>query len=68
MTLLTHTYLDQLSIPYERRTFAITIEKGAGVGRRAVAGFNERQMVKTLIFTTDQGEQVLIMLGGDQTA
>lgn len=67
MTLPTHTYLDQLNIPYERRTFPTNIEKGAASVARAL-GFNERQMVKTLIFTTDQGEQVLIMLGGDQTA
>ena len=67
MTLPTHTYLDQLGILYERRTFPTTIEKGAASVARAL-GFNEHQMVKTLIFSTDQGEQVLIMLGGDQTA
>jgi Cys-tRNA(Pro)/Cys-tRNA(Cys) deacylase len=67
MILPTHTYLDQLGIPYQRRTFATTIEKGAAAVARAL-GFNEHQMVKTLIFTTDQGEHVLLMLGGNQTA
>lgn len=31
-------------------------------------GFRERQMLKTLIFETDQGERALVMLGGDQSA
>ena len=33
-----------------------------------VLGFSERQAVKTLIFDTDTGEKVLVMLGGDQSA
>ena len=31
-------------------------------------GYRERQMVKTLVFETDRGERVLVMLGGDQNA
>ncbi len=66
MKLPAHTYLDQLDIPYERRTFPATTEKGAASVARAL-GFREHQMVKTLIFETDQGERVLVMLGGDQS-
>lgn len=62
-----HAYLDRLAIPYERRTFSTDIEKGAASVARAL-GFRERQMVKTLIFETDRGERVLVMLGGDQNA
>ncbi len=67
MNLAAHSYLDQLDIPYERRTFPVTTEKGAASVARAL-GFREHQMVKTLIFETDQGERVLVMLGGDQSA
>ena len=67
MQLPAHTYLDQLGIPYERRTFPATIEKGAASVARTL-GFREHQMVKTLIFETDQGDRVLVMLGGDQSA
>ena len=67
MQLPAHTYLDQLGIPYERRTFPATTEKGAASVARAL-GFREHQMVKTLIFETDRGERVLVMLGGDQSA
>ena len=31
-------------------------------------GYNERQMVKTLIFETGQAECVVVLLGGDQSA
>ena len=62
-----HAYLDQHGIPYERRAFPPDIEKGAASVARAL-GFRERQMVKTLIFETDRGERVLVMLGGDQSA
>ncbi len=67
MDLLAHAHLDQLHIPYERRSFPPTTEKGAASVARAL-GFRERQMVKTLIFETDQGERALIMVGGDQSA
>lgn len=62
-----HAYLDQLHIPYERLTFPSTTEKGAANVARAL-GYSERQMAKTLIFETDKGERVLVMLGGDQNA
>jgi Cys-tRNA(Pro)/Cys-tRNA(Cys) deacylase len=67
MHLPAHTYLDQLGIPHERRTFPTTTEKGAASVARTL-GFREHQMVKTLIFETDREERVLVMLGGDQSA
>jgi Cys-tRNA(Pro)/Cys-tRNA(Cys) deacylase len=67
MKLAAHTYLDQLGLPYERRTFPADIEKGAASVARTL-GFREHQMVKTLIFETDREERVLVMLGGDQSA
>src|SRR5512136_2892344 len=67
MQLAAHVYLDQLGIPYERRTFPAATEKGAANVAR-VLGFREHQMVKTLIFQVDSGECVLVMLGGDQSA
>ena len=33
-----------------------------------VLGYRERQMIKTLVFETKQGERVLVMVGGDQSA
>lgn len=67
MNLPAHEHLDKLGIPYERRSFPDTTEKGAASVAR-VLGFRERQMVKTLIFESDRGERVLVMLGGDQNA
>ncbi|HKP52092.1 MAG TPA: YbaK/EbsC family protein [Chloroflexia bacterium] len=67
MILPAHEHLDRLGIPYERRSFPDTTEKGAASVARAL-GFRERQMVKTLIFESDKGERVLVMLGGDQNA
>ena len=62
-----HQFLDQLGIPYDRRSFPVSTEKGAAYVARAL-GFRERQMVKTLIFEMDTGECVMVMLGGDQNA
>src|SRR5438445_12293468 len=62
-----HAYLDQHGIPYERRTFPPDVEKRAASVARAL-GFRERQLVKTLIFESDRGERVLVLLGGDQSA
>jgi Cys-tRNA(Pro)/Cys-tRNA(Cys) deacylase len=62
-----HEYLDKLGIPYKKLTFPESTEKGAANVARAL-GFNERQMVKTLIFETDKPEFALIMIGGDQNA
>src|SRR6476620_3227532 len=67
MILPAHIHLDSLGIPYERLAFPDTTEKGAANVARAL-GYRERQMVKTLVFETDKGERVLIMLGGDQNA
>ena len=67
MKLAAHLHLDQLGLPYERRTFPATTEKGAASVARAL-GFREHQMVKTLIFESDGEERVLILLGGDQSA
>jgi Cys-tRNA(Pro)/Cys-tRNA(Cys) deacylase len=66
-TLPAHTYLDERGIPYQRLSFPASTEKGAANVARAL-GYKERQMVKTLIFETDKGERVLVMLGGDQNA
>ncbi len=67
MKLPAHAYLDQQNIPYQRLTFPATTEKGAANAARALS-YRERQMIKTLIFETSQGERVLVMLGGDQVA
>jgi len=62
-----HEYLDSAGIPYERKSFPPETEKGAA-NVAHVLGFSERQAVKTLIFHVDTGENVLVMLGGDQSA
>jgi len=65
ITLPAHEYLDKLNIPYERAEFSPEIEKGAASVARAL-GYNEHQMIKTLIFELDTGERILVMVGGDQ--
>ncbi|MGD8329502.1 MAG: YbaK/EbsC family protein [Acidobacteriota bacterium] len=67
MDLAAHLHLDSLGIPYERREFPIDTEKGAANVARAL-GFEEAQMVKTLIFEAGDGERVLVMVGGDKSA
>src|ERR1044072_3773416 len=67
MILPAHEYLDKLDIPYERLSFPASTEKGAASVAH-VLGYQERQMVKTLIFETDAGERSLVMLGADQNA
>lgn len=67
MKLPAHEYLDREGIPYQRLTFPPTTEKGAANVAR-VLGYRERQMIKTLVFETSQGERVLVMVGGDQVA
>lgn len=62
-----HKYLDEQKVPYERRAFPDSTEKGAANVAK-VLGFSERQAVKTLIFDTNKDEFVLVMLGGDQNA
>lgn len=65
ITLPAHKYLDEQDIPYQRAEFPVDIEKGAASVARAL-GYNERQMIKTLIFELDTGERILVMVGGDQ--
>jgi len=60
-----YEHLDELNIPYERAEFSPTIEKGAASVARAL-GYNECQMIKTLIFELHTGERILVMVGGDQ--
>lgn len=67
ITLSAHEHLHRLEIPYERREFPTTTQKGAANVAQAL-GFRERQMVKTLIFEARTGERVLVMVGGDQSA
>jgi Cys-tRNA(Pro)/Cys-tRNA(Cys) deacylase len=67
MDLLAHGFLDERGIPYQRLSFSPDTEKGAANVARAL-GFEEAQMVKTLIFVTGTGEHALVMLGGDKSA
>lgn len=67
MKLPAHEYLEQHGLVYQRLTFSPTTEKGAANVAR-VLGYRERQMIKTLVFETGQGERVLVMVGGDQVA
>jgi len=62
-----HRYLDDLAIAYQRRSFPRTTEKG-GANVAAALGYREEQMVKTLIFESDTGERVLIMVGANRSA
>ena len=67
MTLHTHRFLDERQIPYQAFTFPASTEKGAANVANAL-GYRERQMVKTLIFQTGEGETVMVLIGGDQNA
>jgi Cys-tRNA(Pro)/Cys-tRNA(Cys) deacylase len=67
MELPAQAHLDRLGLPYRRRSFPPTTEKGAASVAR-VLGIEERQAVKTLIFEVDTGERVLVMVGGDRSA
>ena len=58
MQLPAHDFLDAAGIAYEKRQFPADTEKGAANVARAL-GFEERQMVKTLIFESGEGERVL---------
>ena len=60
-----HQYLNQLSIPYQIATFPSSLEKGAA-NVAQFFNFTERQMVKTLIFSLDTNECILVMVGADQ--
>jgi Cys-tRNA(Pro)/Cys-tRNA(Cys) deacylase len=67
MKLPAHEFLDEKRIPYETLSFPPTTEKGAAQVARAL-GYEEHQMVKTLIFEAVTGEKVLVMVGGDESA
>jgi Cys-tRNA(Pro)/Cys-tRNA(Cys) deacylase len=67
MELPAHRHLDRLGVPYERRSFPPDTEKGAASVAH-VLGLREHQAVKTLVFETDKGERVLVMVGGDRSA
>ncbi len=61
-----HVFLDQQHIPYTIASFPPSTPKGAASVAVAL-GLKEHQAIKTLIFESDVGEQVLVMVGGDQT-
>ena len=65
--LAAQAYLDERQVPYEKLRFSPETEKGASNVAQAL-GYNESQMVKTLVFESGAGEQVLVMLGGDKNA
>ena len=67
MILPAHTFLDERKIPYRKLAFSPDTEKGAANVARAL-GFEEGQMVKTLVFRTGEGELALVMLGGNKNA
>jgi Cys-tRNA(Pro)/Cys-tRNA(Cys) deacylase len=60
-----HEFLDRHHIPYQTATFPASTPKGAS-NVAQVLGLKEHQAIKTLIFETEQGESVLVMVGGDQ--
>ncbi len=62
-----HIYLDERQIDYTTRNFPDSTEKGAA-NVALVLGLREDQIVKTLIFCTDQGVYSLIMVAADQNA
>jgi len=62
-----HSYLDDRGLPYERRSFPDTTEKG-GANVAAALGCREDQVVKTLIFETNAGERVLVMVASNRSA
>ena len=67
MKLATHIYLDEHNIPYQVCTFPVDTEKGAANVAHAL-GYQARQMVKTLILQTGEGEMAMVLIGGDQKA
>ena len=62
-----HIFLDERQVPYEKLKFSPETEKGAANVAQAL-GYSESQMVKTLVFESDTGENVLVMIGGDKKA
>ena len=64
MDLPAHTYLDQRRIPYRRMEFPPDTAKGAASVAHTL-GYDEGQVVKTLLFQTSAGQVALVMVGGD---
>jgi Cys-tRNA(Pro)/Cys-tRNA(Cys) deacylase len=60
-----HIFLDQHQIPYSTASFPPSTPKGASNVAIAL-GLKQHQTIKTLIFESDQRQQVLVMVGGDQ--
>ncbi len=60
-----HTYLEQMHIAYTTAIFPASTPKGAA-NVAITLGLREHQTIKTLIFTTDKLEYILVMVGGDQ--
>jgi Cys-tRNA(Pro)/Cys-tRNA(Cys) deacylase len=60
-----HSFLIRRSIPFTTDSFPTTTPKGAS-NVAAILGLQENQTVKTLIFSTDKDEQVLIMVGANK--
>jgi Cys-tRNA(Pro)/Cys-tRNA(Cys) deacylase len=60
-----HLFLDRIHIPFTAAIFPPSTPKGASNVAIAL-DLREHQAIKTLIFETDKGEQVLVMVGGDQ--
>ena len=67
MDLPSHRFLKDHGVAHQRLIFPPDTEKGAANVARTL-GYNESQMVKTLIFRTGTGEHALVMLGGDKSA
>ena len=67
MDLPAHKFLDERGIPYIRLNFPPETEKGAASVAEAL-GYEPGQMVKTLVFETGEGEQVLVMMAADKNA
>ena len=65
LNLPAHIFLDERQVPYEKLKFSPETEKGAANVALAL-GYSESQMVKTLVFQSDTGENVLVMIGGDK--
>lgn len=67
MKLPAHLYLDKLGIDYTTQSFSLDSEKGA-ISVANKIGFPKWQTLKTLIFEAGNGECVMVLLGGDQSA
>ena len=62
LNLPAHIFLDERQVLYEKLKFSPETAKGAANVAQAL-GYSESQMVKTLVFESDTGENVLVMIG-----